>query len=870
MGLSPEAASALRRAAAGLPLADAERAALGGLEAALAGPTATFRFDPEPASAGPATLSEGPAAPAPGWSPAEATPDADRFERLGPLGGGGMGEVLRVRDRRLGRELALKVLHPQLRASPAHREAFVAEARVLARLGHPSIVAVHDLGELPDGRLWFLMDLIRGTTMEALIRLVHLGGGRGWTATVQGWSLHRLVSAFHQVCQAVAFAHRRGVVHRDLKPANLMVGEFGEVQVIDWGLAALLEAPPVARERSEMGIAGTPAYMAPEQALGADAGSPRGDVYALGSVLCEVLTGVPPYGHPAADLAGARALLARVQGGPPPPVEAPPHLPGAVGLAGLVRRATARDPAQRFADAAAFADAVRAWLDGRDREGRAQQRVAVARERRGEAAARRAEAAQLRAAAEARLQGVPAWSPATEKAEGWALADRAAALDLEAAEIDDERLWELRVALVEAPGLVDAHAELADEARIELESAEQARDRRRTAAAARALRHHLGALPVGHPARAPGLRWLDGRGALTLDGPAGARVWAAPVAERSRRLAEGPGVVLGELPLQAAPIPAGSWVLRVESDGEQLRLPIFVGRSATVDLRPPGARRPAPLPLGVRCGPDEVLVPPGWSLVGGDPRAPGQPLSARRVWLHAFVVERHPVTHARYMAFLADLIAAGRLDEARARAPRAFGAPLEAAQYTLGPDGVGFGEGLDVRRWTPDTPVALIDWHDARAFAAWQAARDGLPWRLLDELEREKAARGVDGRSFPWGEQVDPSWANMRDSHAGGARPAPISVFPDDQSVYGVRGVAGNVLDWTATPFRPEGWVPDGGALGPGAVDPAAADPASGARRVTRGGSWPDAASSGRCATRYSLDPGMRLNFLGFRLGRSL
>jgi serine/threonine-protein kinase len=229
------------------------------------------------------------------------------FERLSV---GGMGEVYRCGDDALGRDLALKVLKAELHGNADAEERFLREARLTGSLQHPGIVPVHQLGRLADGRPCYTMKLVRGRTLADLLRDEPDGPER----------LPRLLAVIEKVCQAVAFAHSRGVIHRDLKPANVMVGEFGEVQVMDWGLAKDLHAGASATESAMSGAMsaaegetgewvaestglsragaalGTPAYMPPEQAAGDwDIVDQRADVFALGSILCEVLTGRPPY-----------------------------------------------------------------------------------------------------------------------------------------------------------------------------------------------------------------------------------------------------------------------------------------------------------------------------------------------------------------------------------------------------------------------------------------------------------------------------------------------------------------------------------------------------------------------------------------------
>ena len=227
--------------------------------------------------------------------PAEPLPE--RYERRGLIGVGGMGEVIRVYDRLLERELAMKILSWRLAFRESVFERFVAEAGLCARLQHPGIVPVHDRGELPDGRPWFTMPEVHGRTLEVLIEGLHAVSSDGeWRATPDGWGLRRLLNSFVSACGAVAYAHANGVLHRDLKPANIMVGAFGEVQVMDWGIAVVLDDArikgPTLRDRD---AAGTPAYRAPEQARGQrERQGPWTDVYALGAILYTLLSGVVP------------------------------------------------------------------------------------------------------------------------------------------------------------------------------------------------------------------------------------------------------------------------------------------------------------------------------------------------------------------------------------------------------------------------------------------------------------------------------------------------------------------------------------------------------------------------------------------------
>jgi serine/threonine-protein kinase len=277
-----------------------------------------------------------------------------RYRVLGEIARGGMGVVLLAYDANLDRELAVKLLSPDIPPDSEAGRRFAQEARVAGQLDHPGIVPVYEAGSLPDGRAYFAMPVVQGRTLASVLA----------ERLNPRHDLGRWLAAFEQVCDAVAYAHAKGVVHRDLKPANVMLGPFGQVVVMDWGVAAVRSAPPPTGDGPGYWVFGTPAYMAPEQARGAYDADPRGDVFGLGAILCEILTSQPPYSGPdataitqraaAADLDDAIGRLTRCGADPD--------------LVALARRCLSADAADRPADAGEVARLVNRYLHAeRDR-----------------------------------------------------------------------------------------------------------------------------------------------------------------------------------------------------------------------------------------------------------------------------------------------------------------------------------------------------------------------------------------------------------------------------------------------------------------------------------------------------------------------
>ena len=795
----------------------------------------------------------------------------ERYEMRGVISSGSFGDVWRVFDRSLQRVLAMKVLKPDHAAIEQVRARFLIEARVTAGLQHPGIVAVHDQGTLEGGQHWFTMKEVRGRTLGAVIAGVHEAATPDeWREGAEGWTFRRLLDAFARITQAVAFAHSRGVMHRDLKPDNLMVGEFGEVLVMDWGLARHVasqepEIGPIiddmSVERTRLGdVIGTPAYMPPEQATGhRELHGTHSDVYSLGAILYQLLTGRPPWSG------AARGVLTAIREGRRPPrleeglVGKPPI---AEVLIAICERAMDAEIEKRYPDADALSRDLADFLEGARKREQALAVLVDARDRAPVIASLRADAARLRNQAQGLLADVQPFDPVDKKRHAWHLEDDAKRLGREAALRETEWLQAVHGALSLCPELPEAHAELAEYYRDQLAAAELAH-RDEDAARFEAL---LGAHDRGRHAA-----FLRGEGALTLvTDPPGARVELERYEQRDRRLVPAERRELGVSPICAVPLQRGSYRLRVTSPGRaDVLYPIVIERGGHWDGALPGLCDPLPiaLPRATEIGPEDCHVPAGWCWIGGDPEA-GDSLPLQRVWVDAFVIRRYPVTNAEYVDFLNALVDAGRAADALAACPKTMvGMGVgEGERLAFGRDASGrFALDRDeLGEQRPDWPVVSIDWHAACAYAAWVARATGFAWRLPNELEREKAARGVDGRRCPWGDHLDATFACAMESHAGDMTRVSVRAFSIDESPYGIRGLAGGSRDWCSNTWRHEGPRIDGGRL---FVDAAAIDAPT--YRAVRGGAWSSPIQSSRSACRFAARPEVRRMTTGLRLVRT-
>ncbi|MCC7073990.1 MAG: SUMF1/EgtB/PvdO family nonheme iron enzyme [Deltaproteobacteria bacterium] len=750
-----------------------------------------------------------------------------KYELLSLIGRGGMGDVFEVDDTALTRQVALKRLRAEV-ATPHARLMFQQEAKITAQLEHPNIVPVHESGVLETGEAYFTMKRLRGASLRDVMNAL----ANSDPETVARFPRVRLGIMFLEIVRAVGYAHARGVVHCDLKPGNILIGEHGEVAVSDWGLARKDPLPPPRAGSTTVRfpedapesvgiISGTIPYMAPEQAHGVMVDR-RADVYALGAILYELLTLQPVY--------PARGLddLLRQLGGAIPPRRRAPQREISEEIEAVCMRCLEQTPKKRFDSALELQMAIEDWLTGTRRRAQASGFFDAGEQARTRLEALRAEERSLALRHAELALSIKPFDGEGKKAPLWAVEDRlvqvaldqeealATALDAYAHASSIDPSW-----LPPQDVLADLHLALFLDAEARGKKLDQQLHRRQVE------RFHRGRYAAV----------LDGAGVVTLvPSTPGARVMGWRVVEQGKKLVQGD--LIAQAALVDAKLAAGSYLFEIAAPGMRTaQLSVLVARASALRLEP-------------RLYPDEIVgagfvhIPAGPYLAGGDEIALNSEPRTERL-LPDYFIARYPVTCAQYCEFLNDL-AAESPHLARQHVPRTK--PEGGALWEQGSDGRYAlpARDADGNPVFADAPVMGVSYYDAEMYASHLAAKTGERLRLPTEAEWEKAARGADGRFFPWGNGFDPSFCKMALSRPGRPQPEPVGSFPVDESPYGMRDAAGGIREWTDSFF-------DAGQE----------------TRALRGGAWYFNPHYCRLAFRHGYLPHIVFTNFGFRLAKS-
>ncbi|WP_437503420.1 protein kinase domain-containing protein [Sorangium sp. So ce1099] len=789
-----------------------------------------------------------------------------RYEVGEALGAGGAGKVVKARDREIGRVVALKTLKPGAEADSAVGNRFLTEARITAQLEHPNIIPVYDLGTLPNGQPYYSMRVVKRQSLQNVLTNPELR---------RQWPLVRLIGAFVQISRALAYAHRRGVAHRDIKPENVLLGDYGEVYLGDWGNAKLLSRAEVSepisidpggqdfgRKRHEAlasALSGTPGYIAPEQIRGDHKRiDHRADIFALGVVLYEILTGEHPFDAPTV----LAVILATQTRDPKPPRSISPSCP--LLLEDLCLAMLAKDPDQRPPTADRVAAEAEAFLEGaKERMRRREEAIKLCELAKAPLERdRRLDSERERLVEEARrlLKDVKEYEPIERKRAGWQLEDRAAGVEREQARAAAEAIDLYTKALAYDPDLVEARSGLAD---------------LYWSRAVRADQEHQHAARIYHEALVAEFDVGRYAALLTADSvvsvdssPPGASVVAYRYVEKDRILVASDERSLGRTPLREVHLKPGSYLFILKRAGyRDVRYPLLLKRGTH-------HRVEVNLYTDAEIGEGFVYIPGGSFIAGGDAQA-YDPL--RRAELHVpdFAISKFPVTFREYCEFLNELETRD-LDLALKRAPHGT---RGSEGYVARPASGGGWEPLptvvegDAQKRFPaeeghlwNLPVILIDWFDAVAYCQFRSERDGIEVRLPTELEWEKAARGTDGRFYPWGDHFDPTFCLMRSSRPYLSQPEPVGTFPIDTSPYGARDMAGGVREWVADVSGEKPWAETSREL-ESAVDAGGDAPPW---RIARSGSWATDSQQCRSASRTRFFGIARALNLSFRIAKPL
>ncbi len=756
---------------------------------------------------------------------------SERYAMRGVLGEGGLGEVTRRFDSVLLRTVAVKATRRELVDDDLTNTVLEREALIVAGLEHPNIIPIYDAGTDPSHGPYYVMREINEAPLDVILKKLRDGDEK----TTREFSLKRMLRFFVQICRAVDYANQSGVIHCDLKPANILLGEFGEVLVVDWGLAH-------SQEQGDGPRGGTPGYMAPEQMRIDTEFSATTDVFALGSILYRMMTlknafAVGDRRTFASD--DPQPALSLEYSRPVPPRERAPERDISQDLEDICLKALEFEQKNRHESAGELADAIEEFLEGtkeRERRRAEAKRLTAGGE---ELAERYHEFDEARPEEIARLAELRAdlkpWARIEEKQELWDAEDMLAVTDSLKIRTLHAAVSSFEQALEAVPHHEEARRSLARLYWAEYERARRRHDDLDRIHFERLVEQYDDGALLNAEDR-------NGRLVVTCDEP-GASLTLFSFREDQRRLVRDTATSLDSGKGESTPLAPGSYVVEATCAERSACFAINVRASAETKLDVT-----AELVLTLAEG--EALIHGGLALLGGTESADaGEP---REALVETFAIQKRPVTFAEYTQFL---------DALAVRDPGSI--DLHVPRTDLGDPLVVPGEGwrpsealLRITNHYGELPAFGVSARSADTFAAWWSLKTGRNYRLPTDDEWEKAARGVDGRIYTWGNQFDETFCRMRTSRPGASTPEPSGTFEADVSPYGVMDLSGGLADWT---------LPAAGAAG-GTLSEEGTE-----QRVvySRGGAWCDAAFDCRLPARQTYVANACSQRVGFRLARS-